>query len=197
MTQLIEIGFSDSTVRAGVMRELLTYLDCYSSGMQRDVRAAMPREIDERLEASGALTWFSAAEAQFVLEALWSVAGSEKAMDLLASFSARYVRSPFLKHFFETTSTSIEALVYASEIAWELVFQNVAEIEVIESSLSHAVIRLSEVDPDILLSSEFLQTFAAGFVGLLRASKVAGEVKVDHIDYDFQRVDFVIGWGNH
>ncbi len=197
MTQLIEEQITEPNIRAGVVRDLLEHLDTYSNGLQRDVRAAVPREILERIDSAEALSWLSTTDGQFVLEALWGAAGSEKAMDALASFVARFVRSPFVKNYFETTSTSVEALFHMAEIAWEMIYQGVGDLEVVDSGASSALLRLSEVDPDILLSREYLRAFAASFVGLLRASEVAGEVKVDRIDYDFQYVDFMIGWGNH
>ncbi len=197
MNQVIEEINLDSTIRAGVVRDLLAHLDTYSSGLQRDVRAALPSEIRDRIDSAPTLSWLSTSEAQFVLEALWGAEGTDKAMDALASFSARFVRSPFLKSYFETTSTSVEALFHMAELAWDMIFQGVGDLEVVDSGATSAVLRLSDVDPDILLSREFLRALAASFTGLLRASEVVGEVKVDRVDYDFQYVDFVIGWGNH
>ncbi len=146
MAQFIEEQTLDPNIRAGVLRDLLAYLDTYSNGLQRDVRAAIPREILERIDGADRLSWLPTAEGQFVLEALWGAAGPEKAVDVLASFSARFVRSPFVKNYFETTGTAVEALFHMAEIAWEMIYQGVGDLEVVDSGASSALLRLSEVE---------------------------------------------------
>ncbi len=193
----IEPSSVEPAVRAAAVRDFLAYLDVYSFGLQRDVRAVLPREVMRRIDEAGLLSWISVLENRFVLEALWKVAGPEQSLDVLADFTGSFLRSPYLRGYFETAQSSVEALYYAAEVAWELVYRDVGHVEVIDSSSNHATIRLEEIDPDVFASPEYVCSFAAFLVGLLRPSEVSGEVEIDKVESETRTVQYTVRWGNH
>jgi hypothetical protein len=180
-------------IRAIAIANLLKYLDRYSFGLQRDVRALMPERADYIPDDGNFRSWVSVEDCQEVLTAIWSVLGPEQALDAVACCIERFLRSPFLTRLVPRAGTVTEVF-YALQLGWDLIYRDICSVHVVHVDDSEIKIRLLNVNEEAFYSAEYLHSFAAICLGVLRREELECKVFIAKLDCETRSVDYVVSW---
>lgn len=188
-----EMAGTRPAIRAIAVTNLLKYLDYYSFGLQRDVRALMPGNADCIPDDGNFRSWVSVEDSQEVLTAIWNVLGHEQALDAVACCIERFLRSPFLTHFIPRGGT-VPEVFFALQLGWDLICRDICSVQVVPVDDSQIKIQLLNVNKEAFYSAEYLQSFAAICLGVLRREELECKVSIAKLDCDARCVDYVVSW---
>ena len=180
-------------IRAAAVYNLMEYLDRYSFGLKRDVRAQIPSKVERIIEDASFLSWVSVVDHRTVLEAIWNVLGSEQAMDTVACCVQKFLYSPFLERLIPRDMIVTEKF-FALQLGWDLLCRDICSIHVEPKGDSEIKIRLTNMNEDVFYSSEYLQLFAAIFLGVLRPEETECKIVIANWNCDLRCVDYAVSW---
>ncbi len=189
----IEPARREPAIRAAAVYHLMEYLDRYSFGLQRDVHAQIPSEVERIIEDGNSLSWVSVVDNKRVLEAIWNVLGPEQALDSVACCVQKFLGTAFLERLIPKGVTLTETF-FVLQLGWDLLCRDVCSVQVEAVGESEMKIRLTNVNGDVFYSEEYLQSFAAILMGVLRREETECKVMIANVDCDLRCVDYIVSW---
>ncbi len=180
-------------IRAVAILNLLNYLDHYSFGLQRDVQAQIPNEIENISDTASYRSWVTATDSQSVLKAIWSVLGPEQAVDTMACCIEKFLDSAYVKPLIPGEG-SVTDTFCALEFVWDLIFRNTCNVGVEPMGESEVMIQLRNVNEEVFYSKEYLSVFASIFLGIMRPEEADCHVAITNVNCKTRCVDYHVSW---
>ncbi len=176
------MGSKQPGVRAAAIHDVLEYLDTYSPGLQDEVRATIPGDVQDLIDSTSRMGWVDVEDDIFVVSGIWEVLGDADASEMMSRFVVRHLELPYLKTIVTNTARmfglSPSSLMRMLPIGWGLVYRNVCTSKLASLSVGKAELAFEAMAPSAIRSEAYLSHFRAVLESLFRITEVKAEVVI-------------------